>query len=179
MKWFKLLLMTMVVAVVASSCSKDGAGKITGTYTYKTSGTVTLMATSLVGLDQATLAAYKASGVNVDPVTVGLYPEQGQMNVLRDGDNYMVTFNDLLGGAAVSSADIDGDTIKFDGSAIKSAQLTDGKDKLGAGVVMFGGEGRKIDDVIIFKLNYQGAFTLNGIPMTVVSSNVDCVAKKN
>ena len=162
-----------------TGCSKDSKDSIPGSYTYKISGTVTLMATQLAGLDAATLAAYKAAGIAVDPVVVGLYPEQGQMHILEDGDNFIVTFNDLLGNADVTSATIDGGTITLAGTDMKAAQLTDGNNKIGAGIVVFGGSGKKYDDMLLIDMQYQGQFTVNNISMTVVASDVNCVAQAN
>ena len=151
-----------------------------GSYSYKTSGTVTLMASQLVGLDEATLAVYKAMGVNVDPVVVGLYPEQGQMHVIDTEDGQVtVTFNDLLGNADVATGTVKGATLRLNADQRKSAQLTDGKEKIGAGIVAFTGQGTKYDDMLVLSLQYQGQFTVNNVAMTVVASDVHCVAQKN
>ena len=172
---------TVLAALTAliSSCSKDSSKNVTGSYSYKISGTVTLMASQLVGLDEATLAAYKASGVDVDPKVVGLFPEQGQMHIIDDGDKVIVTFNDLLGNADVTSATIEGNKITLVGTDIKAAQLTDGTLKIGSGLVQFGGSGKKNDDMLIIDMVYNGSFTISGTPMTVVASSVKCVAQHN
>lgn len=162
-----------------SGCSKDSTDAVPGTYTYKISGTVTLMPAQLAGLDAATLAAYKAAGIAVDPVTVGLYPEQGQMHIIEDGDRVIVTLNDILGNADVTTATVNGRTLTLAGTDMKAAQLTDGIDKIGAGMVVYGGTGSRYDDMLIIDLQYQGQFTVNDILMTVISSDVNCVAQSN
>lgn len=172
----------LLCSLFLTSCTKDKSQTIAGTYTYKTSGTVTLLPSQLVGLGDATLAMYRAAGVAVDPVVVGLYPEQGQMNVLKDGDsegNVKITFNDLLGNADVTSGRVDGSSITLESGHVKAAQLTDGTDKIGAGIVAFSGSGKKYDDVLIIDFQYQGKFTVSGVDMTVVASDVHCVAKTN
>lgn len=166
-------------ALMLAGCSKDGSRDFPGSYTYKTSGTVTLMASALAGLDEATLAAYKAAGMNVDPVVVGLYPEQGQMHVIKDGDRFILTFNDILGNADIAYATADGDELDIAPGQTKAAQLTDGSEKIGAGMVAFSGSGKKYDDMLLLDLEYQGVFSVNDIPMTVVASDVHCVAQKN
>ena len=176
----KAATVLLLAANLFSSCSKDSSDSFAGTYTFKTSGTVTLMATALVGLDDATLAAYKAAGVDVDPVTLGLYPEQGQLNVLKDDDgSFVLTFNNILGNAEITSATLQDGTLTLCGTDTKAAQVTDGIDKIGAGIVAFSGTGRMLEDVLMLQMQYQGAFSVKDVPMTVVSSDVKCVAKKN
>lgn len=169
-------------ALILGACSKESSKSLAGSYTYKTSGTVTLMASQLVGLDAATLAAYKAAGISTDPVMIGLYPEQGQLHIMKkDGSDSeaVITFNDILGNADVAQGTINGSTLTLAEGLRKSAQLTDGSDKLGAGIVAYSGTGRKYDDTLIIDLVYQGVFKVNGIDMTVVSSDVHCVAQAN
>lgn len=181
MKRFLFIFALLAGALSFFSCTKDASEKMIGSYTYKTSGSVTLMAKALVGLDQTTLAAYKAAGVNVDPVLVGLYPEQGQMHIVESGDNgkAIITFNDLLGNADVTDAEVDGSTVTIAGTPVKAAQLTDGNGRIGAGMVVYTGKGTKYDDMLIIDLQYQGEFTVNDVPMVVVASDVHCVAQSN
>lgn len=179
MKAKHIIAALLLGAVLSASCTKDESGKIKGSYTYKISGTVTLMASSLVGLDAATLAAYAAAGIDVNPVMVGLTPEQGQMNILQDGDKMVVTFNNLLGNVDVADALADGDKLTLQGSPVKAATLTDGEKTLGSGLVSYTGGGKKIDDILILDLEYSGLFSVGGVKMQVVASDVKCVAKKN
>lgn len=177
-KFFAVAL--LISALFVCACTKDEEQDVLGSYSYKTSGTVTLMASQLVGLDEATLTAYKAMGVNVDPVVVGLYPEQGQMHVIDTEDGQVtVTFNDLMGNADVATGTVKGTTLRLNADQHKSAQLTDGKEKISASIVAFTGQGTKYDDMLVLSLQYQGQFTVNNVPMTVVASDVHCVAQKN
>ncbi|MDO5443546.1 MAG: hypothetical protein Q4G10_07730 [Bacteroidia bacterium] len=174
------VLALCLCALLTAGCTKDASKDIIGSYTYKTSGTVTLMATQLIGLDEATLAMYRQMGINVDPVVVGLYPEQGQMHIIdTDNGKVTVTFNDLLGNADVATGRVDGSVITLDEGQVKAAQLTDGSDKMGAGIVSYTGKGAKYDDMLIIDLEYQGQFTVQDVPMTVIASDVHCVAQQN
>ena len=74
---------------------------------------------------------------------------------------------------------IDGSKVSISGAPVKSARLTDGKDKIGAGMVMYSGQGVKHEDMLIIDMQYLGEFTLNGIKMTVIDSDVHCVAQYN
>lgn len=172
----------LICAIGLVGCTKDSSTKIVNSYTYKISGTVTLMADQLIGLDAATLAAYKAAGVNVDPVMVGLYPEQGQLHIVESKEaegNIILTFNDLLGNADVAVGTYSGSSLTIAENQTKAAQLTDGSDKIGKGIVMYSGKGEKFDNMLIIDLVYNGKFTVNNIPMTVVASDVHCVAQEN
>ena len=169
-----------VFMLFLTGCSKDSSTEVIGSYTYKTSGTVTLMPAQLAGLDAATLAQYKAMGIDVDPVVVGLYPEQGQLHVVKSDDGkVLVTFNDLLGNADIAEGSLSGSSVSFQGRTTKAAQLTDGVDKIGAGIVKYSGNGRKYDDMLLLDIEYQGAFTIDDIPMVLLSSDVHCVAQSN
>lgn len=179
MKVKKLLAALALSAVLLSSCSKDESGVLKGSYTYKISGTVTLMATALAGLDAATLAAYAAAGVDVNPVVVGLTPEQGQMNILEDEGRLILTMNNLLGNVDVADALADNGTITIQGTPTKAVTLTDGEKTLGSGIVNYIGGGKKIDDVLILDFQYTGRCSVEGIDMVVVASDVHCVAKYN
>lgn len=174
--------MTALVAIsfLFSGCSKECSRDLTGSYTYKTSGTVTLMPSQLVGLDEATLAQYRAMGISVDPVVIGLYPEQGQLHVVeKDKDKVMVTFNDILGNADVAEGTVSGNEITFAGISTKAAQVTDGTEKIGAGIVKYSGKGTKYEDMLVIELVYEGLFTVSEVSMTLLSSDVHCVAQYN
>lgn len=179
-KFILLAVSLPLFMFLLSGCTKDSSTEIIGSYTYKTSGTVTLMPAQLAGLDAATLAQYKAMGIDVDPVVVGLYPEQGQLHVVKSDDgNVLVTFNDLLGNADIAEGSLSGTALSFQGKTTKAAQLTDGVDKIGAGIVKYSGNGRKYDDMLLLDLEYQGAFTIDDVPMVLLSSDVHCVAQFN
>lgn len=172
----------LICALIMGGCTKDSSTRIVNSYTYKISGTVTLMADQLIGLDAATLAAYKAAGVNVDPVVVGLYPEQGQLHIVEPKGSegkIILTFNDLLGNADVAEGIYSGSKLTLAENQMKAVQLTDGKDKIGNGMVVYSGQGEKYDNMLVIDLTYSGKFTVNNIPMTAMSSDVHCVAQEN
>lgn len=177
-----LMTALLICALIMGGCTKDSSTRIVNSYTYKISGTVTLMADQLIGLDATTLAAYKAAGVNVDPVVVGLYPEQGQLHIVEpEGSEgkIILTFNDLLGNADVADGTYSGSKLTLAENQVKAVQLTDGKDKIGNGMVIYSGQGEKYDNMLVIDLTYSGKFTVNNIPMTAVSSDVHCVAQEN
>lgn len=180
MKKFKFIAAALLCAMLAVSCNKDGSNGFVGSYTYKISGTVTLTAKALMGLDEQTLAAYRQAGVKVDPVTVALNPEQGQMHILDGEDGgFIITFNNILGNADVTTAAEKGGTLTLSGSDIKAVQATDGTETIGGGIVMYGGSGKRYDDMLILDMTYQGEFNISDVEMVVTGCDVSCVAQKN
>jgi len=145
------------------SCEKAEVGVFDGSYTYKISGSVSYVPTSYQG--------------KIDPVTTTLKTEQGQMSVATDKNGEtVVTFDELLGEICRTNA------------AIKDGVMTleKGEKNISPDIVLdysvpvqFSGEGKLYEKVLIISLNYSGEFTVAGIPMTIVSSNVECVAKAN
>lgn len=169
-----------ICALFAAGCTKDASEDLIGSYTYKTSGTLTLLETRFVGLDDDALASILEEGTVIDTLTFALTPEQGQMHVVRrDGAQVLVTFNDITGNADVAEASVDGGEIVIAPGQTKSVQLSDGLLKLGPRTVGYGGTGRRYDDMLIIELDYEGEFEVNGTAMTVISSDVHCVAQAN
>lgn len=181
MKKFILAVAVAISAICITACSKGASQALTGSYTYKTSGTVTLK-TNLDDLDEEVRAALEKIGFKNNPATVELFPEQGQMHIQdsKDGDGrVIITFNDLLGNADIADGTVNGNQLTITGTPVKSAHLRDGTIKIGTGNVTYSGSGRKYDEVLIFSLVYGGSFTVSGIQMDILSSDVKCVAQKN
>lgn len=169
MKKIKFVLVSAAIAAfafLASSCDKSSQN-LTGSYTYKISGTLTLGDDSGSGLDGAS-------------VTVALNPEQGQMHVVEESDgNYLVTFNDLLGNVDVSPAKIDGNELTLAGTEMKSIQFREGLLNLDGGMVTYGGSGKLLDDMLILNMEYTGQIKVGGVSRTITESKVVCVAQHN
>lgn len=163
-------------------CTKDGAKGFEGRYSYKISGTVLLLPTAYVNATEQEKQMMEAAGITFTPTMVPLYPEQGQMHINvndKDDDLVVVTFNDILGNVCVTEAVIDSEVITISNSAGKTTSLTDGSQKIASGFVTYSGSGRMYGNQIIISLEYNGTILLNDTDMTIVSSNVDCVATRN
>jgi len=179
----KMILSTVAAAVfvLLTGCKKEGIDSIRTSYTYKTSGSVTLVASELAKLTPEQIAAYKQMGGTIDTVTIAMTPEQGQMNVAvkdKSKKQVIVTWNDILGNVSTAEASVDGSNIKLESSA-KSIQLTDGTQILGGGFVTFGGEGTQYDNILIIPMKYKGEVVISEVYFTIIDSNVQCVAKVN
>lgn len=165
MKRFMMIAAAVAAAFVLASCSKDPARELLGSYTYKTSGTVTLVAVDCA-----------------DTLVASLSPEQGQLHIVRDGagdGKVVVTFDDLLGNADIADGIVNGKQISLTGKTRKSIVLTDGILTFGSGQVDYSGAGRRYDDMLVLDLSYSGAFRMDGIDMVVIDSDVHCVARCN
>ncbi len=160
------LLLAGVCALAA--CQKEPANGFTGTYTYKTSGTVVLESREEDPAERHT-------------VTLNLVNEEGQMTLAEQaGDKILVACNAIGGDAYSFTATVDeDDTLLIGGTphksiAVKSASLT-----VGHGNVSFGGSAKRYDDVLTFSIDYTGSVSLAGIEMDIIDSEVEILAKKN
>ncbi|MGN1216188.1 MAG: hypothetical protein ACI4TJ_08075, partial [Candidatus Cryptobacteroides sp.] len=77
-----------------------------------------------------------------------------------------------------TTAVVDDEMITFNESE-KTAVLTNGTDKIGSGFVTYSGSGKKYGNQLVISFEYSGNFVLDGTPMTIVDSAVDCVATEN
>lgn len=145
-------------AVLLCGCRKDTSGKIIGSYSYKISGTVTVIET----YDEVE-----------DTLVRKLLPEQGQMHIVSDrGEEgrVKVTFDDLFGDACVTGARIDGHSIVLDPLAEKSISIQE--DVLTRSVtVNFTGSGEKFDNMLIIDMDYAAD--------EITECSVQCIAQYN
>ena len=165
---FALVIMCSMTFV---SCTKEGINVFEGRYSYKISGLVSLIPSAYVNAPAA-----------VSPTLVPLYPEQGQMHInVKDKDKNVViiSFNDIKGSVITADATIESDEIIIGEGMLKTASVTDGTNKIGSGIVSYFASGKLYGNQIIMQLVYNGELTLNGTKMTIVDSEIDCVATRN
>ncbi|MGN0188359.1 MAG: hypothetical protein ACI395_02465 [Candidatus Cryptobacteroides sp.] len=172
----------VVILAALSSCQKEDIDYFAGTYNYKTSGSVALMPSDYLALNDEEKAALAQAGISYEPTWVALSPEQGQMHIVvddADGGTVLLTFNSFLGNGSSAEASVTDDrSITINGAPEKSATLTDGSQTIGGGFVIFSGSGRRYDDVLRFTLKYEGVFVVEDKNMTVVDSKVECLATR-
>jgi len=149
------------------SCQKTGVDAICGSYTYKTSGALGLLPTASLGV------------LDIDTTFVTLATESGQMNIVKDNSSskVVVTWDNLTGDATFTSAVVTDNKFTLDPGK-KSVSIPDsviGIDR----TVTYSGTGECFDDMIILPMTYTGTVVLGLVSMTIVSSKVECVAKRN
>lgn len=159
-KTIRTAIVALCAALALCGCSKS-KNSLPGSYTYKTSGSITV------------------SGEDGSSVLC-LHPEQGQMHVLDDGDGrVVVTFNDISGNADVAYGTIDGNELTLDKKQQKAISLTEGTLKVGSFVVGYTGKGRLLEDMLIIDLEYSGHIEIGEKEMAITETSVHCVARKN
>lgn len=180
-RMFTKIAALMVGVLALAACSKDDVKSFEGRYSYKISGKVALLPTEYVNASPEQKQMMEAMGLKFTETWVPLYPEQGQMHINikdKDEDLVIVTFNDIFANVCTATAVVDDEMISFNESE-KTAVLTDGTSKIASGFVAYSGSGRKYGNQLLISLEYSGNFVLDGTPMTVVDSVVDCVATEN
>ena len=161
----KILLMISSLSLLFVSCSKEGPARFEGNWSYKTSGTLTLVPTS---------------GSSSEQVTATIVNESGQMDIItadKDLGDMVITMNAVLGDAVVMNAVAKGDSLTVDRFS-RRVRLQVGMDTVDADVNVSGGA-RRYDDTIIFDLEYAGMCTYNGNGYVIGGSDIRCVAKLN
>lgn len=162
----KCVVMCMFAITVLASCNKDKMIEFKGDYTFKTGGYVTLV--SVVD--------------SITTFTLTIQPETGQMQILDvedegDKDRVLVTMNILGGGAVVFDASVDGDEIMVE-PYTRVITLTDNFKTYNAQVTIEG-NGRMIDNTIVFNITFSEFSMIDYIPFTLSQSKIEQVAKKN
>lgn len=159
-------LLAGITAIQA--CQKEPVTDLTGTYTYKTSGTVTL--------------EYVDPG-NGEKTThiMNLVNEEGQMTLAGTTSGELLIACNAIGGDAYTFTGSlnDAGTLLINGNPekhifVKSASLT-----VGHGNVRFSGSGKLYDDILAFSCEYMGTVTVAGVGMSIIGSDVEIVAKRN
>ena len=142
------------------ACNATGPAGFKGSYSFKTGGYITVSA----GDEQ---------------MVRHLIPESGQMHVLQDRDMMLVTMNITAGDPVVFEANVaDGRLVLK--PVLRSVPVSPvlGDTELRYNLTV-GGEGKKMDNMIVFKLEYTGVFPYEGKTYTVTKSDVSCIATSN
>lgn len=158
---------TGLLLLLAGSCTKDGAELFTGYYSFKTGGTL------------ETRREYSDESIESDTVTLPLTSESGQLNILHEKDNKVILAFNIMGGDPV----VVNGSVNADNELVleKTTRLITVKDGALSPqfTVTISGRGKKYDDVVIFNLKYDGSASTTLRNYTIISSNVQCVAKIN
>lgn len=166
----KLIATIALAAAVLSSCTKEGAGRFEGYYSYKLSGSIQL---------EATEASDPETAQGPDMINARISSESGQMNILaRDKSSgaMVITMNAVAGDAVSFEASAEGDklTVKeaakhvsLDNTLIRGLKLR------------LAGTGERLEDVVIIKFSAAGETEYLGRTYTVKDSEVECIARLN
>ena len=172
MKRFLTVAAVAVSVVLAVSCTKEGAPRFKGNYTFKTSGTITVRPS---GDDAA------------ETVQISLPDESGQMDIVTadksSGD--MVVAMNIVGGSVLTfDAVADGRTLTLtpfsrhltvpvaaEGGLVETSRPQ--------ASVTVTGYAERYTDALLFWLEYQGTYTWQNVEYEIVDSDISCWAKEN
>ncbi len=158
--------------LLLSSCSKD-IDRYKGSYSFKTSGSLTLKVVSTVS---------DTLPVSVgDTLTLPLINEWGQMNVVvRDkGAKTMLVTMDVMGGEATAfeaEASEDRITLLPKERYITLQILNNITQRTQVTVT---GTGERYGNVLLFDLDYAGTLSAVSGTYEILESKVECVAERN
>jgi len=149
-------------------CQKDPMNDLTGTYTYKTSGTVTVETRAENPEEKRTY-------------TLNLANEEGQMTLVGQTSVKLFVACNAIGGEAYTFTLLrdENENLEITGSPNKAVSVKSSSLPVGSGNVTFGGSGKLYDDVLSFNCKYTGVITIAGTEMDITGSDVEIVAKKN
>lgn len=153
--------------MLSVSCSKEGPGRFEGSWSFKTSGTLTV--------------ASKDSEGNVTGVLpVSFVTEAGQMHVVRkeDEEEMLVTMNVIGGDVVAYQAVASGKELSLLASARRLA-LNVGDMTVVHPIVMAEGTGKRYDDVLVIEFQFSGSIEVGNVTYEIIGSDVECVAVQN
>lgn len=165
----KKILLYCVAAILlfTASCSKEGPKWFEGSWSFKTSGSMTVAVKDSVGMVTSV-------------IPVSLVTESGQMHVVRkdrDG-NMLVTMNAIGGDVTVYEAVASGKELSF-GASGRRLSMNLGDMTLVHPNVVSTGVGERFDDVLVVRFSYTGEVRLGNTVYEIVGSDVECVATLN
>lgn len=202
----RLLTAVLAAAVslsVFSSCEKEGVKLFDGSYSFKTSGILTVdrktrISTSAASATQRTKASDTEDSdipglpglpdlpdiPDIDipegdrTFSLQLSAESGQMNIIRtEGSSAVVTMNIVGGDALVFDAQADGKTLKLS-PLRRIISFRDGTQTASLDVTV-SGTGEKHENVVVFTLSYTGSGESTLYDYKIMSSEIKCIAKEN
>ena len=197
------LAAAIVVAAAAAlaGCSKKGSGKLTGNYSFKTSGFVYAVRDSSDMVDTSYVARYDETNekwvndtvlVNTpDSTTISITTESGQMDITpMGGGRDLVTMNCTGGDLVVYYANEENGVLVLE-PAVRKANVGAGGTITGSdddvtisdtsiqADIIVDGRGTKYENILLFILNYSGTYKYNGHLYRIYDSSVNCRAKEN
>lgn len=151
----------------AASCTKEGVRGFEGSWSYKTSGTVSAVE---IGSDGTASA---------DTSDFSLVNEQGQMHIVRtSGDNAVLTMNAIGGDAVAHDAAVSGQEISLSGESKNISLERSGQTALRV-TVSATGQGVRHGGILVLDMDYSGSFPVGDVTYEIVDSDVRCIASRN
>ncbi len=180
MNHFKLFFATLLSSVLLISCNKDTFKDFNDSWSYKTSGTVTLQETRFVEATPEEKEQFEKDGLTFEPVTLTLAPEDGQLHFIDRGDGQVyLSFNPMLGHVTVAEASMDGLVFSIAENQEMMVRFGEGPVRLETATLILGGDGQVYDNAVVMNLSLSGKMDYKLKEMSVIGSKIKCVAFKN
>ena len=170
-RFFRFCAGLAAVLLLTAACTKEGAPRFKGNYTFKTSGTVTVR---------------PADDAEAEQTVISLMDENGQLDVVtvdKSSGEMMVAMNIVGGSVLTFNAVADGRTLTLtpftrrlqipvvSGNPIDTA--------LPEATVTVSGYAERYTDALLFWISYEGTYTYDGVEYEITDSNISCWAKEN
>lgn len=194
----------MTVTILAA-CSKDGTADYAGYYSFKTGGTVDIQGKVYDILKDTTAIDTTVNEIQVGGRTVRdttykytivrdtlgsrdttflrhLVAESGQMHILNDkGTEMILTMNITGGDPVVFAARLENGGIVLSPTRRMVTIRTDDDDDDDntSCDLTVSGTGRRYDNMILFKMEYSGKYSYDGLDGNISVSRIDCIATEN
>lgn len=167
----KRILFAAALLTAACSCTKEGAARFEGYYSYKLSGTVSFEAAS---------SSSTSGGLAPDNVTFTILPESGQLNILTEdkkSGSVLMTLNAVGGDVTTITGKAEGNSLLLDDSAKRIHFEISGTPA--SRNLTLSGTGKRLDDMLIIEFTASGGMDYLGRSYVVTGSDIDCVARLN
>lgn len=165
----------LLAALMAVSCTKDPAAGFYGNYSFKCS--------AVLDVERAEQTINDIVVAEADQVTRHAVTESGQMDIVpadSDGSNVVITMNITGGGLVILNAEY------YDGKLIIPAQHRHVAIRTGVTgietvdcMLTVGGTARRLQDLVIFDLEYNGDYSEGSRACHISGSEVSFRAKLN
>lgn len=186
--------MAVIAIAFFASCEKQGSDRFKGNYSFKTSGTLTIVRDAEYVND--TTYRFRDGAIDTvvtehsEPITIALASESGQMDVTvvnAKEDRLVVTMNVLGGDMLVYYAAADGNELALDPAGRHLSVHIPGVDGMDEELgirpvsteVKVDGRGERYDDIMLLELSYSGDFWANDRLYHIIDSDIVCRAKLN
>lgn len=162
------MIAALLALALMSACSKNGAERFEGKWSYKTSGSVSVVVTDSLGITVG------------DTLTAVLATEAGQMHIAGTGNDgsMMLTMNAMAGNVTVYEAFLAGSEIVLNPKSRVVNLSLGGLPSLAVNVLATG-RGRRYDDILLLRMDYSGSTKSGNYTYEITGSDVDCVATSN
>lgn len=169
----KRILFAAALLAAACSCTKEGAARFEGYYSYKLSGTISF---------EATTPGSTTEELAPDNMTFSISPESGQLNILTEdkkSGSVVMTMNAIGGNVSTMKGKAEGNSLVLDDSARRISFELSSTAVDRTQTLTMSGTGKRLDDMLIMEFTASGGMDYLGRSYVVTGSDIDCVARIN